>query len=136
MPGTRWFEGATLNYAQALLESPALAGARRLAIIAVDETGRERHLDRRALRREVARAVAALRRDGIGRGDRVAALVSNVPEAVILLLACAAIGAIFSSCSPDFGVDAAYARFHQIAPKLLVASTATSTTASPSTPDR
>jgi acetoacetyl-CoA synthetase len=122
MPFTRWFEGATLNYAHALLDSPHWQADDAIAIVGVDETGRERTLDRAALRREVARAVAALTRDGVSRGDRVAAFTSNVPVAVILLLACAAIGAVFSSCSPDFGVDAAYARFHQIAPKLLVAS--------------
>jgi acetoacetyl-CoA synthetase len=122
MPRTRWFEGATLNYAQALLHSPAWASDEALAIVAVDESGRERSLTLRALRREVAQTIGALRRDGIGAGDRVAAFVSNVPEAVVLLLACAALGATFSSCSPDFGIDAAYARFHQIAPKLLVAS--------------
>jgi acetoacetyl-CoA synthetase len=122
MPHTRWFEGATLNYAQALLESPHWSAADATAIVAINEGGRERALTLAMLRREVSRTVAALRRDGIAGGDRVAAFVSNVPEAVILLLACAAIGAVFSSCSPDFGVDAAYARFHQIAPKLLVAS--------------
>ena len=79
-------------------------------------------ISRAELRAQVARAAAALARDGIGAGDTVAAFVANVPEAVILHLACAARGAIFSSCSPDFGADAAYARFHQIAPKLLLAS--------------
>jgi acetoacetyl-CoA synthetase len=122
MPRTRWFEGATLNYAQALLHAPAWRSAESIAIHAVDESGTERAIDLHTLRRDVARAASALRRDGIGAGDRVAAFVSNVPEAVVLLLACASLGAIFSSCSPDFGIDAAYARFHQIAPKLLVAS--------------
>jgi acetoacetyl-CoA synthetase len=121
MPRTRWFEGATLNYAHALLQSPAWSALDAPAIIALDEAGRERTLDRATLVRDVARAAAALERDGIGPGDRVAAFASNVPETVILLLACASIGAIFSSCSPDFGFDAAYARFHQIEPKLLVA---------------
>ena len=122
MPRTRWFEGAMLNYAQALLESPFWPSGDALAIHAVDETGRERRIDVQTLRRDVARAAAALRRDGVGAGDRVAAFIANVPEAIALLLACASIGAIFSSCSPDFGIDAAYARFHQIAPTLLVAS--------------
>jgi acetoacetyl-CoA synthetase len=122
MPRTRWFDGATLNYAEALLHARAWSSLDAPAIIALDEQGRERTIDRAALVREVARTAAALARAGIGAGDRVAAFASNVPETVILLLACAARGAIFSSCSPDFGFDAAYARFHQIEPKLLVAS--------------
>ena len=122
MPLTRWFEGATLNYAQALLyPSPAVAPDAP-AIIAVDESGSERHLSWRDLRDEVARTAAALSRDGIGPGDRVAAFAANVPETVVLLLACAARGIVFTSCSPDFGADAAHARFHQIKPRLLVAS--------------
>jgi len=123
MPATRWFEGVTLNYAEALLSGRGAADEAD-AIIATDEAGADRVVSRAALRRDVARAAAALARDGIGTGDTVAAFVSNVPEAVVLYLACAARGAIFSSCSPDFGADAAYARFHQIAPKLLLASTA------------
>ncbi|MPZ16629.1 MAG: acetoacetate--CoA ligase [Luteitalea sp.] len=122
MPHTRWFEGATLNYAQALLEPASQPSASATAIVAADETGYERRLAWADLRQEVARSAAALRREGIGRGDRVAAYISNVPEAVILLLACASIGAVFSSCSPDFGIDAAFTRFHQIEPKLIVAS--------------
>lgn len=123
MPQTRWFAGATLNYAQALLYPPALTDPEQPALIAVDESGAERRLSYRALREAVARCVVALERSGITEGDRVAAFIGNVPEAVILLLACAAKGVIFSSCSPDFGVDAARARFAQIAPKLLLATT-------------
>ncbi|MPY90900.1 MAG: acetoacetate--CoA ligase [Luteitalea sp.] len=122
MPHTRWFEGATLNYAHALLEPLSKPSASSAAIIAFDETGHERRLTWTELRHDVARAAAALCREGIGHGDRVTAYISNVPEAVILLLACASIGAIFSSCSPDFGTDAAFSRFHQIEPTLLVAS--------------
>ena len=114
--------GATLNYAQALLFPSTLADENVTAIIAVDETGRERRLSYAELRLKVARCAAALTRSGVGRGDRVAAYVCNVPEAVILLLACASVGAVFSSCSPDFGFDAALARFGQLEPKLLFAS--------------
>jgi acetoacetyl-CoA synthetase len=121
MPATRWFEGVTLNYAEALLEGRGAAGD-DAAIIATNEAAADRVITRTELRRDVARAAAALARDGIGTGDTVAAFVANVPEAVILHLACAARGAIFSSCSPDFGADAAYARFHQIAPKLVLVS--------------
>ncbi len=121
MPETRWFEGVTLNYAEALLAGRG-AAADAPAIVATSEAAEDRAITRAELRRDVARAAAALARDGIGLGDTVAAFVANVPEAVVLHLACAARGAIFSSCSPDFGADAAYARFHQIAPKLLLAS--------------
>jgi acetoacetyl-CoA synthetase len=121
MPATRWFDGVALNYAEALLDGRG-APADAPAIIATTEAGDDRVVSRAELRLSVARAAAALARDGIGTGDTVAAFVANVPEAVILHLACAARGAIFSSCSPDFGADAAYARFHQIGPKLLLAS--------------
>jgi acetoacetyl-CoA synthetase len=120
MPATRWFAGVTVNYA-----GGAARRSRRdrdaAAIVATNEAAEDRVIPRR-LRLAVGRAAAALARDGIGAGDTVAAFAANVPEAVILHLACAARGAIFSSCSPDFGADAAYARFHQIAPKLLLAS--------------
>jgi acetoacetyl-CoA synthetase len=121
MPATRWFDGVTLNYAAALLAGRG-APDDAPAIVATSEAADDRVISRGALRLAVARAAAALARDGVGCGDTVAAFVANVPEAVVLHLACAARGAIFSSCSPDFGADAAYARFHQIAPKLLLAS--------------
>src|SRR4051812_16400205 len=121
MPDTRWFAGVTVNYAEALLAGRG-AAEDAPAIIATNEAAEDRVISRADLRLGVGRAAAALARDGIGVGDTVAAFIANVPEAVILHLACAARGAIFSSCSPDFGADAAYARFHQIAPKLLLAS--------------
>ncbi|MDZ7705134.1 MAG: acetoacetate--CoA ligase [Trueperaceae bacterium] len=120
MPYTAWFEGATLNYAEALLYPPGVTDG-QTAIIAVDETGLERQLSYLDLRQEVARCAAALRRSGVEEGDRVAAYACNTPETVTVLLACASLGAVFSSCSPDFGFEAAFARFGQIAPKVLVA---------------
>jgi acetoacetyl-CoA synthetase len=122
MPYTKWFESASLNYADYLLYPKHLKNDEQAAIIAVTETGDERILSYTYLRQEVTYCVGALKAEGIEAGDRVAALVCNVPEAVILLLACASIGAVFSSCSPDFGFEAANARFAQIEPKLLVAS--------------
>ena len=100
MPETRWFSGVTVNYAEALLagrDAPDDA----VAILATNEAAEDRALSRAALRLAVRRAAAALARDGVGAGDTVAAFVANVPEAVILHLACAARGAIFSSCSPQ-----------------------------------
>src|SRR5690606_3317564 len=77
--------------------------------------------------RELRAAVAATQRGlsaaGVGRGDAVAAFAANVPETVVLLLACAGLGAVFTSCSPDFGAEAAAARFSQLEPKLLFATT-------------
>ena len=122
MPFTKWFEGATLNYAQQLLFPKVLTSPDQPALIAVTETGAEQTLSYAELRAETSRCAAALKREGVGRGDRVAAFATNTPETVVLLLACASVGAVFSSCSPDFGLDAAASRFGQIAPKLLFAS--------------
>ena len=124
MPFTRWFEGATLNYARALLFPPGLDDPGSPALLSLAEDGSERSVSYAELRREVARAQAALRAEGVSAGDRVAAYAANVPETVILLLACAGLGAIFTSCSPDFGLEAARARFGQVEPKVLVASPA------------
>jgi len=122
MPDTRWFDGATLNYAEALLYPKAVSDPRSPAIIGVTEAGERRTLSYGELREEVARVQAALLRSGCLRGDRVAAFAGNLPETATLLLACVSLGVIFSSCSPDFGFEAAQARFAQIAPKLLFVS--------------
>lgn len=122
MPHTRWFEGATLNYAEALL-NPAGVSPTSPAIIAVGEEGSERRYSWAELGAMTAAARAALEAAGVKRGDAVAAFAANVPEAVVGLLASAAMGAVFTSCSPDFGVDAAAARFGQVAPKVLLATT-------------
>ena len=125
MPRTRWFEGATLSYARALLHPPGVAedGAAK-ALVSVTEGGAERALTRAELRELVARVQAGLRRLGVGRGDHVVALAANVPETVALLLACSGLGAVFASASPDFGADAAAARFVQLRPKALFATAA------------
>ena len=117
MPGARWFDGAELNYAETLL---AHTGP-RAALIGLDERGRRRELSRDALRAEVGRVAAGLRALGVGPGDRVAGLVANCPEAVIAALATNSVGAIWSSCSPDFGVAGVLDRFGQISPKVLFA---------------
>ncbi|MBX3141950.1 MAG: acetoacetate--CoA ligase [Trueperaceae bacterium] len=128
LPRTRWFPGATLNYAAALLQ-PAIGAAAPTgaALIGVGEPGEDGEVHERRwswdeLRAEAAAAQAALRAAGVGEGDAVAAFAANVPETVVLLLACASMGAVFTSCSPDFGAAAAGARFGQLAPKLLFAS--------------
>ena len=114
-PGPRWFRGAQLNYAENLLRFTGDA----TAIIATDERGRRRELSRDALRSQVARVAGALRAAGIQPGDRVAGFLPNIPEAVVAALATAACGAIWSSCSPDFGTNGVLDRFGQIAPRVL-----------------
>jgi acetoacetyl-CoA synthetase len=115
--GPRWFRGARLNFAENLLRHDD----DRPALVAWDELGRRQVLSFAGLRREVARWQAALRASGVGVGDRVAALLPNVPEAVVAMLATTSLGAIWSSASPDFGEQAMLNAFGQIQPKLLVA---------------
>jgi len=122
MPHARWFEGARLSYARELLYPRALQDSSQTAVIGVTEAGAEVRLDYRELRALVRRVQDALRRAAVGRGDAVAAYAANVPETLAVLLACAGEGIVFSSASPDFGADAAAARFAQLAPKVLFAS--------------
>ena len=122
MPFVEWFKGAKFNYAKELLFPKGLENEDDLAIISISETGQEQKLSYAELRKEVAKAAAALKREGLQKGDRVAAFATNTSETVILLLACASMGVIFASCSPDFGYNASYSRFSQIEPKLIFAS--------------
>ena len=120
MPDVRWFEGATLNYARNALRT-AWTDPDRTAIIFDSERARAGSLSYGQLAQQVGRVARGLRALGVGRGDRVAALLPNVPEAVIGLLAAASLGAIWSSCSPDFGARSVIDRFAQIEPKVLIA---------------
>jgi acetoacetyl-CoA synthetase len=115
MPGARFFPGARLNFAENLLK---FADARE-AIIFRNERGARRALSGRELRAEVARIAAGLTAAGVVAGDRVAGYLPNLPEAAIAMLATASIGAVWSSCSPDFGVHGVLDRFGQIQPKVL-----------------
>src|SRR3954447_27041836 len=119
MPGARWFPGGTLNYAEHALYPPAGVGKDDLAVIFVREDGRRRTLTWRELRTQVAAVRAALAEYGVGRGDRVAALLPNAPEALVAMLATTSLGAVWSSCSPDFGARAIADRFTQIEPSVL-----------------
>ncbi len=112
-----WFAGAKLNYAAHMLRFEGDAPA----VVFCGEDGSRRELSRDELRDKVASLAAALRADGVGVGDRVAGFTPNCPEAVIAMLATASIGAIWSSCSPDFGVNGVVDRFGQIEPKVLFA---------------
>jgi acetoacetyl-CoA synthetase len=121
MPGTQWFPGATLNYAeQALTPGP---GKRDdgLAVIFRREDGVRDQLSLGSLRQRVAAARSGLASLGVRRGDRVVALAPNSPDTLVALLATASLGAIWSSCSPDFGTRAIADRFIQLEPTVLIA---------------
>ena len=118
MPGARWFDGAQLNYAEALLRRVV---PDRPALLFASERSPLQEVSGAELQAAVAAAAAGLRRLGVGRGDRVVAMIPNIPEAVVGLLACASLGAIWSSCSPDFGARGLIDRFAQISPKVLIA---------------
>jgi acetoacetyl-CoA synthetase len=115
MPGARWFPGARLNFAENLLryrdDQPAL--------LFRSETGATASYTYAELYRAVARTAGALRAAGVQTGDRVAGYLPNLPETVIAMLAATSIGAIWSSCSPDFGIDGVVDRLGQIQPKVL-----------------
>jgi acetoacetyl-CoA synthetase len=127
MPGVRWFPGATLNHARNMLrrcEEDPDATAVVFRTEADDGSGgprRSRTLTYAELAAEVAEVRAGLRALGVGRGDRVAAYVPNIPEALVAFLATASLGAVWSSCSPDFGAPSVIDRFTQIEPKVLIA---------------
>jgi acetoacetyl-CoA synthetase len=126
MPGARWFPGAQINYAQHLLShADASHAAGHPAIVFGDEEmlarGELREVSWPELRRQVASCAAAFKAMGVQRGDRVCAVMPNVPETIVVFLACASLGAIWSVCSPDMGPVAVLDRFRQIEPKLLVA---------------
>jgi acetoacetyl-CoA synthetase len=117
MPGAVWFPGARLNYAE-----HCLGGAREAAaILAYSQTREPIRLTYAELRDQVARAQVGLRRLGVGRGDRVAAYLPNIAEAVVAYLATASLGATWAACAPEFGAPAALDRFGQLEPKVLLA---------------
>ncbi|RME21591.1 MAG: acetoacetate--CoA ligase, partial [Candidatus Zixiibacteriota bacterium] len=115
MPGAKWFAGAKLNFAENLLrhrnDNPAIVSWR--------EDAEPVRLTYNRLYREVAACAAGLRKLGVTEGDRIAAFIPNIPEAIIAMLATTSIGALWSSCSPDFGLQGVLDRFGQIAPKVL-----------------
>ncbi|ARZ71277.1 acetoacetyl-CoA synthetase [Streptomyces albireticuli] len=122
MPGARWFPGATLNYAEHALraaEDPARADGP--ALLYVDETHEPVPVSWSGLRAQVGSLAAELRRLGVRPGDRVSAYLPNVPQAVVALLATAAVGAVWTSCAPDFGARSVLDRFQQVEPVVLFA---------------
>jgi acetoacetyl-CoA synthetase len=120
MPGAQWFPGGTLNYAEHALA--ALADRpEELAIVAHGQTRDPAEISWSHLADGVARCRAGLQRLGVRRGDRVAAYLPNIPETVVAFLATASVGAIWSSCAPEFGVRSVVDRFQQIEPVVLLA---------------
>ncbi|MDX1588844.1 MAG: acetoacetate--CoA ligase [Oleiphilaceae bacterium] len=117
MPGARWFPGATVNFAENLLRGEPDA----TALIEQREDGRGRAMSYGELSDASARLAGTLEDQGVGPGDRVAGFISNGLEAVIAMLATARLGAVWSSCSPDFGFQGVLDRFGQIDPKVLIA---------------
>ncbi|TYK53444.1 acetoacetate--CoA ligase [Actinomadura decatromicini] len=118
--GLKWFPGATLNYAANALRR-AEEAPDETAVVFRSEAGGHRVISHRELALHVAEVRAGLAELGVGKGDRVAAYVPNIPEALICFLATASLGAIWSSCSPDFGSSSVIDRFAQIEPKVLIA---------------
>ena len=118
MPGAEWFPGARLNvvdqvFRHARMDAPA--------IIAGNEAGQFEHISWRELERQVAALAASLRALGVVPGDRLVAILPNIPHTMVAFLACASVGAVWSVCSPDMGPVAVLDRFRQIAPKVLIA---------------
>ena len=117
MPGARWFEGTNVNYAEHVFRGKDDA---EIAVVSASELREPDQLTWGELRDRVARCAEGLRVLGVERGDRVVAYVPNTPEALIGFLATASIGAVWSSCSPDFGAGSVIDRFAQIEPKVML----------------
>jgi len=117
MPGAEWFPGAQVNYAEHVFRGK---DPDALAIVHASELREQAELTWGELRAQAARIAAGLRALGVERGDRVAAYMPNIPEAVAAFLATASLGAVWSSCSPDFGARSVIDRFAQIEPKVLL----------------
>ncbi|MET0188204.1 MAG: acetoacetate--CoA ligase [Pseudonocardia sediminis] len=123
MPGAQWFPGSTLNYAEHMvgdLDDPA-SDADRVAIVARSQTREPIEMTFGELREQVGAARAGLIRLGVGRGDRVAGYLPHVPEAIVVFLAAASLGAIWSACAPEFGARSVVDRLGQVEPSVLVA---------------
>ncbi|WNM33875.1 acetoacetate--CoA ligase [Streptomyces sp. Li-HN-5-11] len=120
MPGAQWFPGATLNYAEHALRA-AVTRPDEPALLYVDESHEPRPVTWAQLRRQVGSLAAELRALGVRPGDRVSGYLPNIPQAVVALLATAAVGAVWTSCAPDFGARSVLDRFQQVEPVVLFA---------------
>ena len=122
MPGARWFEGAKFNYLQQIFRNVEPAHATGFAaIVSRNERGLHREMSWPELRRQVASLALHLQAQGLQPGDRVAAYMPNIPEAIIAFLAVISLGGVWSLCAPDMGTNAVLDRFRQIGPKVLIA---------------
>ena len=117
MPGAHWFPGASLNFAEHVFHA---ADDSRPALLSVEEGSEPVEMSWAELRRQVGNLAARLRGWGVGPGDRVAAYLPNTPHAVAAVLAVASVGAVWSSCGPDFGTPAVLDRFAQIEPVVFI----------------
>ena len=115
MPGAKWFDGATLNFAENLLHHRD----NKIAILFQGENGTQSSLTYKKLHDQVSSLAHSMRGMGIVKNDRVVGFMPNIPETIIAMLATASIGAIWSSCSPDFGIKGVLDRFQKIEPKLI-----------------
>ncbi len=120
MPGVHWFAGSMINYAEHVLRMPGI-GADEPVVLASSQSRPDVVLSAAQLRDEVRRVRAGLHRLGVRSGDRVAAYAPNVPETYVLMLAAASLGAVFSSCAPEFGTRSVVDRWQQIGPSVLLA---------------
>ncbi|WP_449342465.1 AMP-binding protein, partial [Streptomyces aurantiogriseus] len=118
MPGAQWFPGATVNYAEHALRAAATRSDQP-ALLYVDETHEPRPVTWSELRRQVGSLAAELRGLGVRPGDRISGYLPNVPQAVVALLATAAVGGVWTSCAPDFGARSVLDRFQQVEPVVL-----------------
>ncbi|MBC9727002.1 acetoacetate--CoA ligase [Streptomyces sp. TRM68367] len=118
MPGAQWFPGGTLNYAEHALRAAATR-ADEPALLYMDETHESRPVSWAELRRRVGSLAAELRALGVQPGDRVSGYLPNIPQAVVALLATAAVGGVWTSCAPDFGARSVLDRFQQVEPVVL-----------------
>jgi acetoacetyl-CoA synthetase len=122
MPGAEWFPGAQVNYAQQVFRHVVPADQAGLqALISRNEKGQHRELSWPELRRQVASLALHLQAQGLQPGDRVAAYLPNIPEAMVAFLATVSLGGVWSICAPDMGTHAVLDRFRQIEPKVLIA---------------
>src|SRR5713101_3720077 len=118
MPGAEWFPGARLNFAEHVFRN---ATSERPALVFRSERHELVEVSWSELRQKAGAVARALRAMGVQQGDRVVAYMPNIPETLIAFLACASMGAVWSSCSPDFGTSSVIDRFKQIEPKVLFA---------------
>ncbi|MEU6159674.1 acetoacetate--CoA ligase [Streptomyces sp. NPDC047130] len=119
LPGARWFPGGTLNYAEHAFGQPEDADT--VAVVAYSQTRDTVELTFAELAERVRRVRAGLRRLGVGRGDRVAGYLPNIPETLVAYLATASLGAVWAACAPEFGPHSVNDRFGQVEPKVLLA---------------